>query len=531
MYLLTAAEMRRMDEMTIENFGLPGRVLMENAGRGAARVILENYPDIYAGNVTVVAGKGNNGGDGFVIARYLAQAGVNVTVYLLGDRQKVRGDALANLELLSSLDVEVVEVSDENTFVRHKADMGKNALWVDAILGTGLTDTVKGYFQSVISYINNHPAPVFSVDIPSGLSSETGNPCGISIKAHTTATFAFAKIGHMVMPGTSYTGRLHIIDIGIPPYVVEHVSPRQHLSRLGEIRASMKPRSTQAHKGTTGHLLVVAGSPGKTGAAVMTAMSAMRAGAGLVTAAIPQSINTAVESQACEAMTHPLNDNGSGILTNAILNDILALLPDRRCLALGPGIGTNEKTKKLVGNLIKKSTVPVVLDADGINCLAGNAASILKNKTADVILTPHPGEMARLIGKTPADIQKDAIGIVRDFAETHGVYVVLKGARTVMAMPDGRVHVNPTGNPGMASGGMGDVLTGIIAGFITQNYNIRASLRIAVYLHSAAADVLQQNRGDWGYLASDVIDILPDTIKAILDGSFVNVSAAYTPVL
>lgn len=530
MYLLTAAEMRRMDEMTIENFGLPGRVLMENAGRGAARVILENFPDIYASSVTVVAGRGNNGGDGFVIARYLDQAGVNVTVYLLAERSRVRGDALANLEMLSALNVEVVELSDKNAFTRYKADMGKNRLWVDAILGTGLTDEVKGYYQAVIGYMNNHPSPVFAVDIPSGLNSETGNPCGICVNADATATFAFAKIGHLLMPGATHTGRLHIIDIGIPPYIVEHVRPKQHLSRLGEIRASMKPRPMQAHKGTTGHLLVVAGSPGKSGAAVMTAMSGMRCGAGLVTIGIPQSINTAVESQACEAMTRPLDDNGAGILTNAMADEILALLADKQCLALGPGIGTAEKTKSLVKILVGKSPAPVVLDADGLNCIAGNLETF-KNKKSEIILTPHPGEMARLTGTTAANVQKDRIGAARALATAHEVHVVLKGARTVIAMPDGRIHINPTGNPGMASGGMGDVLTGMIAGFIAQKYSIRDSLRIAVYLHGAAGDMLQQDRGDYGYLATDVMNILPETIKAIMDGTYVNVSGAYTPVL
>ena len=531
MYLLTAAEMRRMDEMTIENFGLPGRVLMENAGRGATRVILEKFPDIYAEDVTVVAGRGNNGGDGFVIARYLAQAGVNVQVYLLAERRKVRGDALANLEMLSALDIEVVEVPDETAFARIKAEMGRNSLWVDAILGTGLSDEVKGLFKAVINYINNHPAPVFAVDIPSGLSSETGNPMGAGIKADVTATFAFAKIGHLLMPGATLTGRLHIIDIGIPPYVVEHVAPRQHLSRAGEIRASMKARPAQSHKGTTGHLLAAAGSPGKTGAAVMTAMAAMRCGAGLVTVCVPERINTAVECQACEAMTHPIPDSGTGILTNAAANDILALLEDKRCLALGPGIGTDGKTIRLVENLVKKSPVPVVLDADGLNCIAGNPAKALKGRKADVVLTPHPGEMARLTGLTTEDIQKDRVGTARSFAETHGVYIVLKGARTIMAMPDGRVQVNPTGNPGMASGGMGDVLTGMIAGFITQGYNIRSSLRIAVYIHGAAADTLHRQQAYYGYLASDVMNMIPETIKSVMDGSLVSPSVAYTPVL
>ena len=530
MYVLTAKEMRRMDEMTIETFGLPGRVLMENAGRGATRVILESFPDIYAGDVAVVAGSGNNGGDGFVIARYLVQAGVNVTVYLLAERKKVRGEALANLELLSALDVEVVELPDENAFVRHKADMGRNNLWVDALLGTGLADMVKGYFQSVIGYINNHPSPVFAVDIPSGLSSETGTPCGAAIRADVTATFAFAKIGHILMPGAGFTGRLHIIDIGIPPFVVEHVGPRQHLSRMTEIRTSMKSRALQAHKGTTGHLAVAAGSPGKTGAAAMTAMSAMRCGAGLVTMAVPKSINTAVESLACEAMSAPMDDNGEGILTNAMLNDILAILEEKRCLAVGPGIGTDGRTRKLVENLVSRSPVPLVIDADGLNCIAPNP-EILKEKKADAVLTPHPGEMARLTGLDTGQVQKDRVGCAREFAQSFQVHVILKGARTVIALPDGRVHVNPTGNPGMASGGMGDVLTGMIAGFIAQGYTTRAALRIAVYLHGAAADVLCRQRAPYGYLATDVMNQIPDTIRAVMDGSYVNPAAACTPIL
>lgn len=530
MYLLTAEEMRRMDEMTIHDLGLPGRVLMENAGRGATRVILETFPDVYAGNVVVVAGRGNNGGDGFVIARYLAQAGVDVSVYLMAERQRVRGDALANLELLSILGIEVVELPDENTFIRHKTNMGKNTLWVDAILGTGLTDEVRGYFNAVINYINSHLSPVFSVDIPSGLSSETGTPCPISIKANVTATFAFAKIGHMLMPGAFYTGSLHIIDIGIPSYVVEHVSPRQHLSRLGDIRASMKHRSPQAHKGTTGHLVVVAGSHGKTGAAVMTAMSAMRCGAGLVTIGLPKSINAAVEPQVCEAMTHSLEDKGSGVLTNAVFDEILTLLIDKRCMALGPGIGTHDKTRRLVENLVKESPVPIVMDADALNCIVGNT-QVLKEKKSEVIITPHPGEMARLISSTTDDVQNDRVACARKFAEMHGVYVVLKGARTVMALPDGRLQINTTGNPGMASGGMGDVLTGIIAGFITQQYEIRAALRNAVYLHGAAADLLYQKRAYYGYLATDVMHMIPQTIKSIMDASFVNVSAPHSPIL
>ncbi|MFP4572994.1 MAG: NAD(P)H-hydrate dehydratase [Desulfobacterales bacterium] len=530
MYILTADEMREMDRRTIENFGLPGRLLMENAGRGAVRSIFRAWPDVYTRSVAVIAGKGNNGGDGFVIARYLFQHGVDVSVYLLAERSRVTGDAAANLGLIETLGIPLTELADELSFSGYRKEIAEKDLIIDAILGTGLDSQVKGYFHEVIDFINNSRTPVFSVDIASGLHTETGMPCGICVHADATATFAFAKLGHMLLPGAGYTGRLSIVDIGIPPYIVHSAEPRHQLLTAGWIRSQLTPRDPQAHKGNTGHVLAAAGSPGKTGAAAMTAMSALRSGAGLVTLAVPESINSSVESLAVEAMTHPLDDDKKAILGEKNVEELLSLAANKDCLALGPGIGTSETTVKMVGALIQKSPVPVVLDADAINCLAKNPA-VLAKKKSEIILTPHPGEMARLADTTAAKIQEDRIAAARGFAEKHGVCLVLKGARTITASPDGHVYVNPTGNPGMASGGMGDVLTGMISGFIAQGKDPETACRMAVYLHGAAADLLAEKRGPFGYLATDIMHHVPDTIKALIDGTFTDIAHECRPML
>jgi hydroxyethylthiazole kinase-like uncharacterized protein yjeF len=280
------------------------------------------------------------------------------------------------------------------------------------------------------------------------------------------------------------------------------------------IRTVFSPRPSNAHKGHTGHLLVIAGSTGKTGAAVMTATSAMRSGAGLVTLGIPASLNPVLEVQVIETMTEPLPETVNGILDETSVNRIMDLLSDKKCLAIGPGIGTATGTQKLFKHLLQENTKPVVIDADGLNILAGHI-EILKDLDTPVVLTPHPGEMARLIGTTSADVQKNRIKCARDFSTKFNVHVVLKGAGTVVAHPDGRVFINPTGNPGMASGGMGDVLTGIIAGFIAQGHSPELAAHAGVYLHGAAADSLVKNKGPFGYLATDVMNTLPEVIKTL----------------
>lgn len=515
MYIVTAAQMREMDHTTIADFGLPGRVLMENAGLGATRVMLARFPDLKTQRVGVLAGRGNNGGDGFVIARYLAQKGIDVSVFLLARRHDVKGDAAANLPLLDPLAVPVYEVPDPTAFAKQKSRLSHQGVWVDAMLGTGLTSDVRSFYREVIEFVNHSGKPVLAVDIPSGLSSDTGKPCGISIQATVTASFAYPKIGHILYPGAELSGHLEIIDIGIPPHIAHQVAPKQQLLTPEKIQSIIPRRDTIAHKGTTGHVLVIAGGPGKTGAAAMTATAAMRAGAGLVSLGIPSGLNAATEPQVLEAMTCPLPEDRSHALDESALSVIQALLPGKKCLAIGPGLGTTAGTRQLIVTLLAHVTIPVVIDADGLNCIA-HAPEILRNLKAPSILTPHPGEMARLTGTTTQAVQADRIGCARNFANRFNTHVVLKGARTIVALPDGQVFINPTGNAGMASGGMGDVLTGIIAGLTAQGAAPASAALAGVYLHGAAADQLAETKGSYGYLASEVMGLIPNQITRFI---------------
>jgi NAD(P)H-hydrate epimerase len=515
MYLVTASEMQEMDRRTIKNFGIPGMVLMENAGRGATRFFLEQFPDIENHQVGVIAGRGNNGGDGYVMARYLKQQGVSVKVYLLGTASRVQGDAAANLKFLKPLDIPLVELSDEAAFSKHQSEIARLDVYIDAVLGTGLKSDVKGLFKTVIEFINGLDKPVFAVDIPSGLNSDTGQVCGTCIRATATATFAFAKTGHLIYPGAQHTGALRIVDIGIPLPIVEAVKPRQRLLTGDLIQSWLAPRAPDAHKGTTGHLLVIAGAPGKTGAAAMACMAALRSGAGLVTLGIARSLNAVLETQILEAMTAPLPETPAGVLGESAFEIIRNLMDGKRCVALGPGLGQAEETRRLVHKIVESSPIPIVIDADGLNNLAASPR-ILEGACAPVILTPHPGEMARLADIPTGTVQQDRIKCARDFATAYNVHVILKGAHTLIAHPDGQVFINPTGNAGMASGGMGDVLTGMIAGLITQGIAPPEACRVGVYLHGAAADSLAQKMGPYGYLAGDVMEAIPGEIKKIV---------------
>lgn len=518
MYLVTASEMQGMDRKTIEEFGLPGRVLMENAGKGATQIFLKRFDPLSSRKVGILAGRGNNGGDGFVIARYLAQKGLGVTVFLLAHRSRVRGDAAENLALLKSLDILVVELPDQKSFSTSiKINILHQDILVDAILGTGLKSDVKGYFKKIIEFVNGLNKPVFSVDIPSGLNSDTGQPCGVCVRAHTTATFAYPKTGHILCPGADYSGNLEVVDIGIPLHVAEEVSPGQHLLTPEMIRSYIQPRPSDAHKGNAGHLLVIAGSEGKTGAAAMTAVSAMRVGAGLVTLGIPRSLNRILETQLVEVMTCPLPETATGALDEFSFDTIQTLLDKKKCLAIGPGLGTSIGTGKLIHKILRQGRITIVIDADGLNHLAEHI-ELLKGIGPSVILTPHPGEMARLMRTSVDAIQTDRINCARRFATKFNVHVVLKGAKTVIAHPDGPVFVNPTGNPGMASGGMGDVLTGMIGGFVTQGYPIESATHLAVFIHGAAGDFLAKKNGPIGYLATDVMKALPNQIKDLVVG-------------
>ena len=515
MYLVTAREMQQMDQETIHKIGIPGRILMENAGAGAFRFMCRLFPDLAEKKVAIVAGRGNNGGDGFVIARHLLQRKVSMKVYLLSKIERVQGDARANLDLLVTLGIPVVEIPDVDTFRKQKAAMRRYDIWVDAIFGIGLNADIRGHYREVISFMNSLGRPVFSVDIPSGLNADNGQIRGTCIQAAATASFGFPKIGHAVYPGATLTGDLEIVDIGIPEQVADDIHPRQFLLQKEMLISMLRKRDPNTHKGQTGHLLAVAGSPGKSGAAAMTATAAMRIGAGLVTLGVPAGLHAVIEPQVTEVMTYALPETADGMLDVAGMNALQELVVGKSCLVIGPGIGTAGETKLLLFRLLSASGLPVIIDADGINIIAEQTEKLGALKTP-VILTPHPGEMGRLCSISSADVQKDRIGCARELATRLGVHVVLKGARTVMAHPDGSVFVNLNGNSGMASGGMGDVLTGAIAGLVTQGYSPAEAIHLGVYLHGAAADDLSKHKGPVGYLATEVMNLLPDQIKNLM---------------
>lgn len=519
MILVTAKQMQQMDRSTIEDFGIPGLVLMENAGRGALETLVDRFAPIEDLRIAILAGRGNNGGDGFVIGRYLMEMGISVRFFLLADPDRVQGDALTNLRLVEALlaehpESEFLEVPDETAFRHCRSKLLHHDIIIDAILGTGLNSDVRGYYKEVIQTVNHSGIPVFSVDIPSGLNSDTGQVCGIAVQARATATFAFAKAGHLLHPGTRYTGDLEVIDIGIPGHIARAQGPDLFLPEFEEIAALLPDREFTSHKGSFGHALVLAGAPGKTGAAALCANATARSGAGLVTLALPKSLMAVVEPMVVEPMTAGLAETGDGTLSVTAKEEILALLRDKKALALGPGVGTAPETAKLVAALVRESPVPMVIDADGLNCLAKDM-SALSGAAAPVILTPHPGEMARLAGIATADIQADRLGTGRSFARQHKVILVLKGARTLICCPDGDVFICPTGNPGMASGGMGDVLTGMIAGFLAQGMAPESAALAGVFIHGHCGDILAEST-PVGYLAGDMVETIPRALAEFL---------------
>lgn len=362
MIVVTAGQMQAIDRHTIECIGIGGLILMENAARGATRCFLERIYRPGMGRVGVLAGRGNNGGDGYVMARYLAQRGIDIEVFLAGRAGQIQGDAAINLNLLNTLNVPITEIPDSSSFDSQVQRLRHVRCWIDALLGTGLKADVLGYYRRLIEFLNTCQRPILAVDIPSGLNADTGRPCGLSVQASATVTFGFPKIGQLLYPGAGYCGHLELVDIGIPAAAAQAIEPPQRLITGVSIRDRLPPRPPEAHKGTTGHALIVAGSLGKTGAAAMTAISALRAGAGLVTLATPQSLNQVLETLVLEAMTLPLPDDRTGALVETAFDALFQAATGKQCLAVGPGLGLNDSTRALVLRLVREIELPMVID-------------------------------------------------------------------------------------------------------------------------------------------------------------------------
>jgi len=513
--LPNSEQMREIERRAAEEAGLPTLLLMEHAGRAVAQVTWRLLRERGGDRVAVVCGKGNNGGDGLCAARHLANAGLGVRVYLLARDQDLQGDAATNLRALRAAGVEVDNVVGAvDTAVRaigHGADV-----LVDAIFGTGFRGSAMGLSARAIEAVNESRLPVVAVDVPSGLDADTGRVEGPCVRAHVTVTMALPKVGLLVYPGAAYAGEVVVADLGIPRKLVMDVPLPTEVATAAQVARRLPPRAPEAHKGTYGRVLLVAGSARFSGAPKLAALGALRSGAGLVRLAVPAGIFPAVAAAALEYMPVALPER-DGALDSSALQGVLEYAQDADVVALGPGLGTTEGVAQVVTGVVRKCDRPLVLDADALNVLRGHHA-LLREAAAPVVTTPHPGELGRLLGIPTADVQRSRLEVARSAARLTGAVTLLKGARTLVAAPDGRLVVNPTGNPGMASGGMGDVLTGVVAALIAQGLVPFEAAWVAAYLHGLAADLLAETLGDRGLLAHDVAERLPEAMQRVRAG-------------
>jgi len=510
MKALTAEEMREVDRLTTEQFGIPSIDLMENAGRGAAELAWTRTIGAGETQVIFLCGKGNNGGDGFVMARHFHErkatliafeARLTIRVILFGKRDEVRGEAAKNLERWEKAGGEVLSVEDEPGWAKVWPIVCQSNVIVDAMLGTGLRGPASGIMAKAISDINERstkatatwPRLILAVDTPSGLPSDGDAAAGPVLAAHWTATFTAPKIGQLVGPGAEACGALRVIDIGSPAKLIEEIGKGTvRWAGPDEFAGLPLVRAADSHKGTFGHAVIIAGSRGKSGAAVLAGYACLRAGAGLTTIATPDEVQPVVASAYPEYMTEPLlaTKTGGIAAANASSGRLTKLLEGKTVVAIGPGIGTHVETRMVVQQLVRESPVPIILDADGLNCFDGEASKLAPRKTPCLAITPHPGEMSRLLGIKNADVQSNRLKAATEAAKKWNAHVILKGYHTIVAGPDGRVFVNTTGGPRLAKGGTGDVLTGVLAA-LTAQFGTADWLRIlalGVFLHGKAGE-------------------------------------------
>jgi ADP-dependent NAD(P)H-hydrate dehydratase / NAD(P)H-hydrate epimerase len=514
MKIVTAAEMRAIDRATSERFDVPSLTLMENAGTAVADYVLLRYPA--AERIVVVCGKGNNGGDGFVAARRLYEQGKKVQTIVLADPADLRGDASI---MFSKLPQTAIAIQSAEEFDNERVRLALQAvLYLDAILGTGFKPPVSGLYAEAIAMMSDSQVPVIAVDIPSGADADAMGPqAGTVARADAIVTFTAPRPAHVF--GSLTNGPTVVADIGSPDEAI--VSGLQlNVITARDIAPLIGPRPPDSNKGSFGHVLVVGGSLGKSGAAAMAGMAALRAGAGLSTVATPKSVLGTVAGFHPELMTEPLPETDAGTISTSALDQIEGSAKGKNVLAIGPGISRDLQTAELVRNLIAKLKVSTVLDADGLNAFEGRADE-LNGKGRTLVITPHPGEMARLVGGTIAGVQNDRLAVARKFAREHELIVVLKGHRTLVVKPDGEAWVNTTGNPGMATGGTGDILTGLVAGMIAQHpKDAFMAVLAAVHLHGLAGDVMRESVGEHSLVATDLLAGLPEAFRRTRKAEF-----------
>lgn len=512
MLLANSSQMQMIDKKAMENIGMPGIVLMENAGKVVFDEIV-HMKDKFD-RVIILAGPGNNGGDGFVIARHLHNVKIPVRVFIIGKATHVEGDALANLNILKKLSIQIDEVFDGGGFVKLEKSIRQGALLVDAIFGTGLTKPVHGIFSEVIDLVNEMADYILSVDIPSGIDSDTGKVMGTAIEADKTVSLVIPKIGNIMYPGSDYNGELVIKGIGVPDIVIEDTKIEYNIITSEVIERMIPHRKRNTNKGDYGKGNIIAGSTGLTGAAILACKAALRSGMGLLKLYIPESLNIIITTAVPETVTVPLIEVRKGVIGINNFNKVIEESNKSDVLAIGPGCGLNAEVGELLKRIIFEVHKPLVIDADGLNALAKNV-HWLESKKSDIIITPHPGEMSRLCGQTVEEVNDNPIETALSFSKEWGVITVLKGSRTVIATPSGEVFINVNGNPGMATAGSGDILTGVITSFIAQGFKPIDAAVFGVYIHGMAGDIMAESRGEHGLLAGDIVEGITRALKVL----------------
>jgi len=529
MKVLTAQQMRDVDRLTTERYGIPGQELMENAGAAVVEFLRDKFTGLTRRKIVVLCGKGNNGGDGLVVARLLKESGCSPEVIAFFQPGAMGGSAGVNLDRWQQESGTLRVVTDASQWGAASAVLDSANIIVDALLGTGLRGPVEGILTDVIESVNaararNRPTKrvaVVAVDIPSGLASDGQDFTGPAIVADFTVTFTAPKIGQLVSARASNCGELAVRSIGSPPELFES-DPQIKIRWLesGEFCGLPLERDPGANKGTYGHALIVAGSLGKSGAALLASRGALRSGAGLVTVATPQTVLPIVAAGMPELMTAPLfdTDSGTASLRNLDYGRFAEVLRGKTVLAIGPGLSTNNETQQFIRTVVGETDLPIILDADGLNAFAGAADKMTERRAALLAITPHPGEMARLAGGTAKDVQVRRLELALGTASRWRAHVILKGFHTILATPTGDAYINTTGNPGMATGGTGDVLTGILAGLTAQfgTEHWAQVLGFGIYLHGLAGDIAALRVGQAPLIASDLIDALPEAYAQLV---------------
>jgi ADP-dependent NAD(P)H-hydrate dehydratase / NAD(P)H-hydrate epimerase len=522
MKILTAAEMREVDRLTTERSGVPSLTLMENAGKSVAEFIRERFPDFLRRQIVILCGKGNNGGDGFVAARHLREIGAKPALFFFATPEEMRGNAAENRKRWQDAAGEMHVVRSSSDWQAAKSALASAEIIVDALLGTGGRGPVEGLLREVIEDVNRRTpdVSVVAVDIPSGLPADTGELQGAIVDADYTVTFTAPKIGMLLGHASEVAGQLIVRDIGSPRELIEEAGKgNTRWLEAGEVRAFGRARKPGGNKGDYGHALIVAGSVGKSGAAVLASWAALRVGAGLVTVATPEPVLPIIASHTPEIMTEPLpaTETGSISIRSLEFDRFETITKGKRVLAIGPGLTTHTETQQFVRTIVSERSTPIILDADGLNAYAGRARELSATKApkAMIAVTPHPGEMARLLGCTTKDVQARRLDVARKAAADWNAIVILKGHQTVIASPDGNSYVNSTGNPGMGTGGTGDVLTGMLAGLVAQfgkavdDFGLAQILAFGVYLHGLAGDIAYAQHDEAPLIASDLIHTIP----------------------